>query len=136
MATATLAKEMLEAHPWPAQVDRDLLARCIEECVACAQSCTSCADASMAEEDFAEMRRSARLCLDCADICEATGRVLSRQTESDAGLQRSQVAVCIQQCAACAEECERHAEHEHCRICAEECRRCAEACAALLEPTA
>jgi hypothetical protein len=134
MATATLTKEMLDAHPWPAKVDRDALARCIQECVACAQSCTACADASLAEEDFAEMRRSARLCLDCADICEATGRILTRQTDYDAGLSRSQLSVCLQECAACAEECERHAEHhEHCRICAEECRRCEEACSALLE---
>ena len=31
---------MLEANPWPAQVDRDLLARCIDECLACLQSST------------------------------------------------------------------------------------------------
>ena len=134
MATATLSKEMLEAHPWPAQIDRDLLARCIDECLACQQSCTACADASMAEDDVVEMRRSIRLCLDCADVCTATGRVLSRQTEYAAETARAQVRSCRELCAACAEECERHADHHaHCRICAEECRRCEETCDAVLD---
>jgi hypothetical protein len=133
-AMATVTREMLEAHPWPGEVDRDVLARCIQECVACAQSCTACADADLAEEDVAEMRRCIRLCLDCADICEATGRVLTRQTDYDVATSKAQLSSCIQACATCAEECERHAEHhEHCRICAEECRRCEEACSALLE---
>ena len=69
MATATVSKEVLETHPAPAQLDRDLLARCIDECLACQQSCTACADASLAEDDVEEMRRWIRLCLDCADVC-------------------------------------------------------------------
>jgi Domain of Unknown Function (DUF326) len=134
MATATLAKEMLDAHPLPGNVDRDVLARCIEECFACAQTCTACADASLSEEDVADMRKCIRLDLDCADICEATGRVLTRQTEYDAPTSKAQLSSCLKICAACAEECERHAEHhEHCRISAEECRRCEQACSALLE---
>jgi hypothetical protein len=134
MATATLPREMLEAHPWPAQLDRDLLARCIGECFACEQSCTACADASVAEENVVEMRRSIRLCLDCADVCNATGRLLSRQTEYVAATARTLVSSCRELCAACAEECERHAtHHEHCRICAEECRRCEQSCSAVLD---
>ena len=88
----------------------------------------------MAEDDVVEMRRSIRLCLDCADVCTATGRVLSRQTEYAAETARVQVRSCRELCAACAEECERHADHhEHCRICAEECRRCEETCDAVLD---
>ena len=134
MATATLSKEMLAAHPWPAQIDRDLQARCIDECFACEQACTACADASVAEECVADLRRSIRLCLDCADVCDATGRVLSRQTEYVAAAARTQLSSCRESCGLCAEECERHADHhEHCRICAEECRRCEEACTAVLD---
>jgi hypothetical protein len=134
MATATLSKEMLEAHPVPAQIDRDVLARCIDQCLACAQSCTGCADADLAEDDVAEMRRCIRLCLDCADVCDATRNVLSRQTEYVAETARAQVSSCREFCGACAEECERHADHhEHCRICAVECRRCEEACFAVLD---
>jgi hypothetical protein len=134
MATATLSKEMLEAHPGPGQIDRDVLARCIDECFACEQSCTACADADLAEEDFAELRRCARLCLDCADVCGATGRMLTRQTDFDAASARAQVSSCITACELSAEECEHHADHhEHCRLCAEECRRCIDACSAVLD---
>jgi Domain of Unknown Function (DUF326) len=132
-----LSKEMLEAHPSPAQVDREVLARCIDECLACLQSCTACADADVGEDAVANMRRCIRLCLDCADVCDATGRILSRQTEYVAATTRAQVSSCRELCALCAEECERHAaHHEHCRLCAEQCRRCEEACAAVLEAIA
>ena len=137
MGTSTLSKEMLETHPWPAQIDRDVLARCIDECLACQQSCTACADADLAEDEVTDLRRCIRLCLDCADICDATGRLLGRQTEYVAETARAQVASCWELCALCAVECERHAEHhEHCRICGEVCRRCEAACSAVLDAIA
>ena len=134
MSLGTLeAKEMLETHPWPGNVDRETLARCIEECFACAQSCTSCADACLSEEMVAELRKCIRLNLDCADICVATGRVLTRQTEYDAPTSKALLQACREACATCAEECSSHAEmHEHCKICAEACGRCRDACDALL----
>jgi hypothetical protein len=134
MATATLSREMLEAHPRPAQLDREALAQCIGECLDCLQICTACADASLAEEEVAEMRACIRRCLDCADVCDATLRVLSRQSDYVAATAKAQVASCWEQCALCARECEMHAEHhEHCRICAEVCRRCEHACSVVLE---
>jgi hypothetical protein len=134
MATATASKEILEAHPAPARLDRDLLARCIDECLVCLQTCTACADADLAEPDVAEMRRCIRLCLDCADVCDATLRLLSRQTEYVAATARAQVASCLEICGICAGECERHAQHhEHCRISREVCRRCEQACSDLLD---
>jgi hypothetical protein len=134
MAHATLeAKVMLDTHPWPGHVDRDALARCIEECFACAQACTSCADACLSEEGVAELRKCIRLNLDCADVCDATGRGLTRQTGYDAPTSKALLRACREVCATCAEECERHADkHEHCRICADACRRCREACDTLL----
>jgi hypothetical protein len=127
------AERILETHPLPAQVDREVLARCIEACVECAQTCTACADASLAEEDVVELRRCIRLCLDCADICDATGRILTRQTDYDATTAKAQLQSCRQACVTCGEECERHAEyHAHCTICAAECRRCQDACNQLL----
>ncbi len=132
--TITDVRKMLDAHPWPGHVDRGVLAQCIDECFTCAQTCTSCADACLSEKDMlAELGKCIRLNLDCADICEATGRVLTRQTEYDAPLTKAQLEACREACATCAEECERHAPHmEHCRICAEACRRCQEACDGLL----
>ena len=128
------AQPMLETHPWPGNVDRDVLAGCIEACFECAQSCTSCADACLSEEAVSELRKCIRLNLDCSDICDVTGRMLTRQTEYDAPASKAQLQSCREICATCAEECERHAEHhEHCRVCAEACRRCEDDCEQLLD---
>jgi hypothetical protein len=79
------------------------------------------------------MVRCIRLCLDCADTCEAAGRIVIRQTAPDLGLTRAMVEACSVACFACAAECDRHAaHHEHCRLCAEACRRCKNACDDLL----
>ncbi|MDP9069184.1 MAG: four-helix bundle copper-binding protein [Actinomycetota bacterium] len=130
---STTAADMLQTRPWPGHVDRDVLARCIDACYSCSRTCTSCADACLSEEMVAELRKCIRLNLDCADICDATGRVLTRQTEYDAPTSKTQLQACLEICRACAQECESHMDHhDHCRICAEECRRCAEACEALL----
>jgi hypothetical protein len=126
-------RDMLAAHPRPGPLDQDLLLQCIEECLACNATCTSCADADLAEPDVQEMIRCVRLCLDCADACDATGRILIRQTEPDLVVLRASIEFCEVACRACATECEKHASHhEHCRICAEVCRRCEQACRDLL----
>ena len=82
--------------------------------------------------------RCIRLDLDCADICDATGRILSRQTAFDAEIAKATLQACAQACRLCGEECEQHAQHgmEHCRICAEACRRCESACNNLLSAVA
>jgi hypothetical protein len=119
--------QMLASHPQA--TPNEALARCIEECFACAITCTSCADACLAEEDVQDLVHCIRLDLDCADVCEATGRILTRQTSSEPRLTLNMLETCAQACRLCAEECERHAgHHEHCRICAEACRRCEQAC--------
>jgi hypothetical protein len=84
-------QRMLEAHPSPGNVDRNLLARCIDESFACAQTCTSCADACLSEKDMVtELRKCIRLNLDCADICEA---------EYDVPLTQVQLQACREACA-------------------------------------
>jgi hypothetical protein len=126
-------RAVIEVHPRPTSFDRDLLLRCIDECLDCAATCASCADACLGEGDVADLVRCVRLCLDCADLCGATGRIVTRQTEPEPGVIRAAVEGCATACRACAEECERHARHhEHCRICAEVCRRCEQACRDLL----
>lgn len=128
---------MLRTHPEALTVNRQLLAECIDACIECAEACTACADACIGESMVAELRTCIRLDLDCADICDTTGRVLLRMVQGGAALSRSLVEACAQACAECATECERHAEtHEHCRICAEACRRCEAACRQLLESAA
>jgi len=126
-------REIFDTHPQPVGGDRDALVRCIDECVACAATCTSCADACLAEPDVQDMTRCIRLDLDCADLCEATRSIVTRQTARDDIVLRALVEACLAACRACAEECERHAEHhEHCRISARACRSCEQACTGLL----
>ena len=82
------------------------------------------------------MVRCIRLNLDCADACDATGRILTRQTAADVGVLRAVIQACAAACRAGGDECERHAEHhEHCRVCAGACRRCEQACNDLLATT-
>lgn len=126
-------QQMLEAHPWPGHVDREALAACIEECFECAKICASCSDACLSEQSVDNLRKCIRLNLDCADICETTGRVLARQTEYDANLTKPQLSACREAARICGEECSEHAEkHAHCQACAESCRRCVDSCDRLL----
>ena len=130
----TSTDRMLASYPADlGGIDREKLVACIDACLECAQACTACADACLSEEMVAELGKCIRTDLDCADVCEATGRVLSRHTGYDANLTRTVLEACAAACRACGDECEQHASmHEHCRICAEACRRCEQACRDLI----
>nr|WP_285640735.1 four-helix bundle copper-binding protein [Lentzea sp. NBRC 102530] len=124
---------MLESHPAEINLDRGSLAAAIDALIACAEACTACADACLGESSVAELTKCIRTDLDCADICGATARVLSRLTGYDANVSRALLEACAVACKACGDECEGHATmHEHCRICAEACRACETACRDLL----
>jgi hypothetical protein len=125
---------MLQSHPRAAGAGgQDELAECIAACFECAQVCAACADACLGEDTVADLTTWIRTDLDCADICAATGKILTRQTATNTDITRAVLEACRAACAACADECERHAGmHEYCRICADACRRCEGACAALL----
>jgi hypothetical protein len=128
------ATAMLDTYPADLDgIDKQALAACIEACFACTQTCTACADACLSEDMVADLTKCIRTNLDCADICDTTGRVLSRHTGYHANLTRAVVEACAAACKACGDECAGHADmHEHCRLCAEACRRCEQACQQLL----
>ncbi len=134
MPVADITSRMLETYPRDFNVSRDLLVRCIEACVECEQACTQCADDCLSEQDRQhQLAKCIRLNLDCADVCSATGRVVSRQTEYDANVTRPLLEACAAVFRSCGDECVGHAEHmAHCRICADSCRRCEQACRELL----
>ena len=112
-------QEMISTHPKMRGQSNDLLICCIEECYSCAQSCTACADACLAEDMVKSLTQCIRLNLDCADVCNITGRLATRRTGSDEEMIRRMLHTCAAACRLCAEECEKHAGmHEHCRICA------------------
>jgi hypothetical protein len=78
-------QDMLESHPWPRNVDRQMLAECIEECYACAQACTSCADACLSEDMVADLRKCvslnlyARMCARSRVQCSRANRATTRR---------------------------------------------------------
>lgn len=134
MASATA---MIETYPRDFNVDGELLARTIDILVECANTCTQCADACMSEEDLSRLAKCIRLNMDCADVCAATSRVVSRQTEYDANVTRPLLEACAAACKSCGDECAQHAPHMgHCKVCAESCRQCEAACRELLRAMA
>lgn len=127
---ASRGKSVLATHPGvEAGARQAALTACFEACADCAQACIACADACLEEATVAELRTCIRLNQDCADLCEATGNILSRQVSLDWDIAAVSLRACTIACEKCAEECERHAEHmEHCRECAEACRACERSC--------
>jgi hypothetical protein len=127
-----MVKRMLEAHPVHAAFSMDELADCISHCFGCAQICSTCADACLHEDMVKELARCIRLNLDCADVCVATGKVLSRMGGASDELLRDQLKACMAACDICGKECNLHKHHEHCVICAESCFHCKSACGKML----
>jgi Domain of Unknown Function (DUF326) len=127
------ARQMLDTYPRTLNVDADLLAAAIDAISDCAQACAADADADLSEPNLAEMVKCIRLCLDCTDICTATGAVLGGLAEYDADATRPLLEACVAICKSCGDECERHAHMPHCQVCTEACRRCEQACRELLD---
>jgi hypothetical protein len=133
----TTTREMLEAGPSEVPFGAQQVADAIDACLACLQACTSCADADLAEQDVAEMSKCIALCIECADVCDAVARSLSRPAHTDHFVVHRLLQACVQTCTNSAEECDRHApHHRHCALCAKTCRACAHACSELLDAEA
>jgi len=127
----THAQQMLASSPSPIPgVDTALLAAAAQAAFDCAQTCTACANACLGEPQVQDLVRCIRLNTHCADLCDTTGRLISRQENPE--LARAILQACVLVCRLCAEECERHAHMEHCRVCAMACRDCEQACERLL----
>jgi hypothetical protein len=123
------ARELLDTYPGNINADAGVLATAIDALSDCAQACVACADADLGEQDVAAMVACIGLCWDCADVCTATMRVVSRPTASAVSITTPLLEACIAVCTGCGDECARHARHhEHYRICQEACRRCEQAC--------
>jgi hypothetical protein len=126
-------KQMFAAHPVDPSSDHSKAIKCITAAYSSAEACNACADACLGEEDPASEVQCIRTSLDCADICLATAKIVSRMTATNKELVGAQLRACQTACEICAAESGKHGEHmEHCRICAEACTRCARACEALL----
>jgi hypothetical protein len=133
----THTREMLEASPVEITLDIGDVADAIDACLTCAQSCTACADSDLAEPEVESMRRCISLDQDCADLCEAAARLLSRPAHWNEFVLHRVLQACVRACTDCAEECAMHAaHHRHCALCEKACRACARACGVVLEDEA
>ena len=127
------ARQILDSYPRTVNVDASVLAAAIDAISDCAQACAADADADLSEQNLAEMAKCIRLCLDCTDVCTATGEVISRLADYDPSAARLLLQACVAICKSCGDECARHAHYEHCRVCEQACRRCERACQELLD---
>jgi hypothetical protein len=75
-----------------------------------------------------DMRQCIRVCLDCADVCAASSRLMVRRTAQDVDILRTQIEACIRACEICASACAKH-DMEHCKLCETMCRDCRKALA-------
>ncbi|MFK4066380.1 four-helix bundle copper-binding protein [Streptomyces sp. NPDC029674] len=107
------------------------LVRYLEDRFACAQACDDCVRACTMRQGPAESGDGSRLNTACADVCDATYRLLADQSDrSDPGDQdeqrvRMQVEWCRAVCLQCAALCGLNPASAGC---ADACRRCAKAC--------
>ena len=95
------ARPLLDTYPRTVNVDAGLLAATIDTLNDCSQACTADADDDLSEQNLTEMVKCIRLCLDCADVCTATVRVTSRQTEYDANVTKPLLEACVATCKSC-----------------------------------
>ena len=120
-------RKMIALHPGAQGHVNQPLGDAVHHAMYAAKMCLSCADADMAED--MDMTQCMRLCLDCADVCEATARLGLRRTGSNDFVLKEMLEFCARTCDACAAECDSH-DHGHCKLCAQICRECADDCRA------
>ncbi|MEU3663429.1 four-helix bundle copper-binding protein [Streptomyces sp. NPDC032940] len=111
------------------------LFRFLEDRFACAQACAECARAcalraSLVDPDGSEHQELARRKgIMCAEVCDATCRVLSEQNQVDENAIRVQLEWCRQVCLEGAHVFDKQPGAEDS---AEACRACARACGEFL----
>lgn len=112
-------------EPHRQEPSHEELVRYLEDRFACAQACDACVRACLGRRGPAEWGDEPRLNTACADVCEATSRVLAEQSDQDEERVRTQVEWCRAICLQCAALSDLRPGSAPC---AEACRRCAKAC--------
>ncbi len=122
----TFAHAKEPAHGGMDHKQLEMFQDCAKACSECQLVCDGCVThcASMMNEGKKEHATTLKSCQDCADICTAAARILSR------GGPYSKITcqACADICAQCASECEKFPNDPHMVRCAEECRKCEKMC--------
>jgi hypothetical protein len=118
----SISDEPTDNHSQHSQVH----GKCAKVCVECQIACDECArrGAVLLREGHTESFAAFQTAEDCATICTAASRILSRGGPSSARI----CDTCREACASCAKECERFVDDQHMAACAEKCRDCEKAC--------
>jgi hypothetical protein len=124
---------MFGSHPKAGTIDTDLYAATVSELSQCDLTCSVCADACLSESHVQMLARCIELNLNCAESCATTARTIARFGFQQPSVTRAHLEACREACRACADECERHQDMEHCRRCAAMCRSCEQTCTTMLE---
>lgn len=104
--------------------EKQLVERCITECLDCVRLAARCANHCIQAEQAARMAECIRLCWDCIDICTACASLMARDSRFGSAI----CGPCADICEACAAECDNQGSDDIMRQCAEACRRCAATC--------
>ncbi len=107
------------------KMDSRIIQSCIDACKVCAEACETCATENKGKEG---MEHSVKLCIACADACNA---LIAAASTSHSNLE-ALCKECEDACIACATECEQYPDMIHCVECADACRKCAAECKSML----
>lgn len=121
--------DILADHPAKSTFDFAELHRAATAAMEASLAASACADSDLSR-DASAMARCIRSCMDTADLCATTAKILSRPSPNGHAWEKL-VAACAAQCAECAAECATH-DHVCCQECAAACRECEQACQQLL----
>src|SRR5438874_2306011 len=119
---------------WPARAGHEHaehLLKCAKVCADCQLQCDSCFKhcLSLVAGGNTEHKKSAQLCVDCADCCKLCAALCARQSP----LANPVLDCCAKCCDQCAAGCEKLPQDKHMAQCAKSCRDCAQECRAMLK---
>lgn len=106
------------------------MSECAAACADCQRACDSCSEhcLKLVTEGNKQHQQTLQTCLDCAEICAAADRIVSRSGPFSDTICRA----CAEACNRCAKACEQFSDDEHMSQCAEECRKCQRACESMV----
>jgi hypothetical protein len=126
--------DVIPSMPIASRPTRGQLVECAKACISAELACSATAAGVLRGSNIDRLRSCFSLCLDTADICGTTGKLLTRNLDSDPEVLRAILEACARASATCGAECLRYgAVHALCKTCADTCHDCERECDRLLQ---